>query len=71
MNNWFLQSKELKKKIMIFYMDRNQKITQRIIRVVELKEDHVVAFCYYRKKVRTFRTDNILSAGPLQKDTGT
>ncbi|MUK88000.1 hypothetical protein GMD78_06255 [Ornithinibacillus sp. L9] len=70
MNRWLIQSKEQKKKIMIFYMDRNNNVTQRIIRVVEIKDESIVAFCYYRKKVRTFRKSHILSAGSVRKRVG-
>ncbi|MFD2045414.1 hypothetical protein ACFSTA_17150 [Ornithinibacillus salinisoli] len=70
MNSWFLRSKDQKMKIMIFYMDRNNRVTQRIIRVVEIKEDSIVAFCFFRKKVRTFKLSNILSVGAIRRRAG-
>ncbi|WP_072890726.1 hypothetical protein [Ornithinibacillus halophilus] len=70
MNNLYLQSKQRKQNLMIFYMDQSNNITQRIIRVVDIKENAIVAFCYYRKQVRTFKINNILSVAPTGKKIG-
>lgn len=45
----------------IIYMKGNE-ITQRKIRVIEVTEDYVRAWCYLRKGPRLFRKENILSA---------
>ncbi len=45
----------------IIYMDSNQKCTKRTIIVKEQKFDYVVAYCFLRKRVRTFRVQNILA----------
>ncbi len=52
---------------MIFYIDSTNHITQRIIRVLDVNEKQVLAFCYWRKQVRTFKLDKILSADVLRK----
>lgn len=48
-------------KLMIFYMDSCNNVTQRMIRIINKKDDAIVAYCYYRKGVRTFKLSNILS----------
>lgn len=63
-------SKELKSKIMIYYIDNNNEVTQRIISVVEVKKGCVIAYCHYRKQVRSFKLENILSCGPVKRRVG-
>ncbi|MCG3420934.1 hypothetical protein ACTWPF_12355 [Oceanobacillus sp. M65] len=67
MNGVFKRSMETKQKIVVFYMDGNQQITQRFIRVLKMDDTLVLAYCYYRKSVRTFKRENILSAGLIKK----
>jgi len=40
----------------------NAGISERNIRVLEIYDDRVKAYCYLRKQVRYFKKDNILSA---------
>jgi len=47
--------------ITIVYLKGNE-ITMRNIRVLELKEDRIKAYCYLRKENRVFKKENILSA---------
>ncbi|MEN1968688.1 hypothetical protein WMZ97_11520 [Lentibacillus sp. N15] len=70
MNHFLSDSMESKRKIMIFYMDDQYHVTQRIIRVLRVERDTVTAFCYWRKRVRTFRLDRILAVGPIGKRSG-
>ncbi|WP_284141056.1 MULTISPECIES: hypothetical protein [unclassified Virgibacillus] len=63
----FHRSVQNKEKLMIFYIDSTNHITQRIIRVLDVNEKQVLAFCYWRKQVRTFKLDKILSADVLRK----
>lgn len=70
MNGVFKCSMETKQKIVVFYMDGNQQITQRFIRVLKMDDTLVLAYCYYRKSVRTFKRENILSAGPIKSKGG-
>ncbi|MFD1174436.1 hypothetical protein [Oceanobacillus picturae] len=67
MNGVFKRSMETKQKIVVFYMDGNQQITQRFIRVLKMDDTLVLAYCYYRKSVRTFKREHILSAGLIKK----
>ncbi|API92730.1 MULTISPECIES: hypothetical protein [unclassified Virgibacillus] len=63
----FKRSIESKQKIIIFYIDSDNKLTERYIRVIEIKENSILAYCFYRKQVRTFNIENILSAGKVRK----
>lgn len=66
----FLDSIENKEKIMIYYVDQENNITQRFIRVIRINEGSIVAYCYWRKQVRTFSLENILSAGSIYRHAG-
>ncbi|MCT1904136.1 hypothetical protein [Oceanobacillus sojae] len=61
------KSLDKKENIMIYYMDSKGKVSQRIIRVVDIDDVKVLAYCYYRKQVRSFKKDNILSCGQLKR----
>lgn len=47
--------------ITIMYL-KGTEITMRNIRVLEVKEDRIKAYCYLRKDNRIFKIENILSA---------
>lgn len=70
MKKLFNRSIQGHKRIMIFYVDNNNKVTQRVIRVIRVGEDAIVAYCYYRNKIRTFKLNNILSVGLPGKKVG-
>lgn len=59
-----------KEKVMIYYIDSKGKISQRIIRVVDIDNTKILAYCYYRKQVRNFKIDSILSFGQLKRSVG-
>lgn len=70
MKGLFTRSINNKEKIIIFYMDNENKVTQRFVRVLKMNDNHILAYCYFRKKVRTFGLNNILSAGPAKERCG-
>ena len=49
------------KKIKIIYQKENE-LTERMIKVNKIEDDKVEAFCYLRKGRRIFKKDNILAA---------
>lgn len=67
MKSILMKSKETKAPIMIYYIDKYAKITQRIITVKEISPNSIRAYCHYRKADRIFKLDSILSCGPLGK----
>jgi predicted DNA-binding transcriptional regulator YafY len=70
MNFLLLESLQKQQPIKIFYVDRHQKVSERIIRVDHVGDKHIRAYCYWRKAIRIFRKDNLLSAGPIKRKVG-
>lgn len=67
MNDYILRmSQETNCLITIMYQKENQ-ITKRNIKVVEISEEYIKAFCYLRNQLRIFKKDQILSALPYKK----
>ncbi|WP_250816061.1 hypothetical protein [Clostridium swellfunianum] len=50
--------------VAIMYL-KNNEITMRNIRVLEIKQDRIIAYCYLRGENRVFKKENILSAAFL------
>ncbi|WP_339227046.1 hypothetical protein NSQ77_16070 [Oceanobacillus sp. FSL K6-2867] len=48
-------------KLEMIYMARDGNVSQRFVRVLEVCDDHILAYCFYRKQIRTFKIENILS----------
>ncbi|WP_373895734.1 hypothetical protein [Virgibacillus sp. CBA3643] len=67
MNGLLINAVEHKEKIVVFYIDAKNNVTERVIRVISIDEDTIVAYCYYRKQVRMFKLGNILAAGSVRK----
>ncbi|MFD1335128.1 hypothetical protein ACFQ4N_06070 [Oceanobacillus iheyensis] len=56
-----------RKKVIMIYIDQNDNITQRTVQVVTIKSDSILAFCYFRKEIRSFHLDRILFVGKSSK----
>lgn len=56
--------------IRIFYIDQQERISERIIRVEDVNENYIRAYCYWRKGVRIFKKSNLLSVGPIKRKAG-
>ncbi|QNU66950.1 hypothetical protein EHE19_019340 [Ruminiclostridium herbifermentans] len=62
MINYFLKaSLERNRIIRIMYLKDNE-ITERNIRVLEISDSNIRAFCFLRNQIRVFKLENILSA---------
>lgn len=48
--------------IEIIYQAKDGKLSQRHVRVIEVGETYVKAYCYSRKQVRIFQRDGILAS---------
>ncbi|GGP09617.1 hypothetical protein GCM10011346_14490 [Oceanobacillus neutriphilus] len=70
MIRFLTKAMEKKEKVMIYYIDSKGKVSQRIISVVDIDSLKILAYCYYRKQVRSFKIDNILSFGQLKRSVG-
>jgi predicted DNA-binding transcriptional regulator YafY len=51
----------------MIYLTKDGSISQRIIRVKEINQDKINAYCYLRKGFRNFTISNILSLFPVKK----
>jgi hypothetical protein len=54
--------------ITIMYL-KSSEVTMRNIKVLEIKEDRIMAYCYLRKENRVFKKENILSAAFLNTNS--
>lgn len=61
MKGILLRAAANKKPIEMIYMSKDNKISQRVIRVIAVNDSKVKAYCYVKKQYRIFSIDNILS----------
>ena len=68
----FLLNESLKNRqpIKIFYMDKHEKISERIVRIEYVNEKYIRAYCYWRKGIRVFTKANLLSIGHIKRKAG-
>ncbi|WP_394217281.1 hypothetical protein [Halobacillus trueperi] len=45
----FQRSKRKKMKLHLIYINHNGQLSQRVVRVVDIQDEHVTAYCYKRK----------------------
>lgn len=57
-------------KIEIIYLSKDSRISQRVIKIVAITDQTVKAYCYSRRRWRTFVLENILSARFVRKGMG-
>ncbi|MCM3111698.1 hypothetical protein [Lederbergia lenta] len=57
-------------KLEMIYLSNDGTVSQRIIKVLKVTDVSVKAYCYYRKRFRTFKLANVLSVGPLRQKKG-
>lgn len=58
---------ESKEKVQIMYMDKNGKLSQRIVTIINLNDTHAICYCHYKKQRRMFRLENILAASHVYR----
>lgn len=49
------------KSVMIIY-DHEGEITERLIKVIRVENNNIIAFCCLKEDIRKFKIDNILAA---------
>jgi predicted DNA-binding transcriptional regulator YafY len=62
MVDYFLRASRDRNIIINIIYSKGNEITQRNIRVIDIKDGNVKAFCYLRDQTRIFKIDSILSA---------
>ncbi len=63
MVDYFLKASRDRNIIINIIYSKGNEITQRDIRVLDIKDGNIKAFCYLRDQLRIFKLENILSAG--------
>ncbi|GAB3055259.1 WYL domain-containing protein [Virgibacillus ainsalahensis] len=59
-----------KQKLEMIYIASDNQISQRVIRVLQVTDESILAYCFTKKEVRTFKRNNILSAELLKGKVG-
>ena len=63
MVDYVLENSFIEHKIItIMYQAKDNKISQREIKVMKVGDDSIEAYCYLRHQVRHFKKENILAA---------
>lgn len=70
MKNLFLKSMKERLPIEVIYINKQGKISQRIIRVLRYNNDDVKVYCYTKQHICTFKHDNILSVDFIRNRVG-
>ncbi|MFD2924129.1 hypothetical protein [Halobacillus naozhouensis] len=65
MEGVLIRAIEQKQKLEMIYLDADGQMSQRIIRVLGVRNEDILAYCYSRRKVRTFKKVRVLSVAPL------
>ncbi|WP_082235229.1 WYL domain-containing protein [Halobacillus massiliensis] len=60
------RSADSKERLEMIYLSHDSTLSQRTVRVLNVYEARVVAYCFLRKEVRTFSKDRILSVFPTK-----
>ncbi|MEO3947193.1 hypothetical protein [Gorillibacterium sp. CAU 1737] len=55
------------KNVDIIYLDRENRLTQRRIRVLSADPDGMTAYCWSRHAPRLFKNENVLAVMPVKK----
>ena len=63
----YFMSKYIGQEVEMIYIDSNNKISQRKVKVLSVNQDYIKAFCYLSYAPRTFKRENILSIGQLKE----
>lgn len=66
MNGLLKRAVESRQKLEMIYISKEGVISQRVIKVLAVSDVSIKAYCYTKKKYRTFKLTNILSVGPLR-----
>jgi predicted DNA-binding transcriptional regulator YafY len=51
----------------MIYQNNKGVISHRVIKIIKLNDETFCAYCFTRKKQRTFKLTNVLSIGPVRK----
>ncbi len=52
---------QTRSKVDIIYLSQSHFISKRTIQIISYTDEHIIAFCYMRRQLRTFKITNILA----------
>ncbi len=55
MESLITRSYEEKKKLEMIYLANDEQLSQRVIRVLAIKDNLILAYCYSRNQIRAFK----------------
>jgi len=55
------------KVVQLIYIDKQRKVSIRNVKVLEVKDGRLKAYCYAARAPRVFNIDSIVDAEPLQR----
>jgi len=61
MIGYLQKSVQTGRKMTIIYLSGSGSISKRVVQVISYTNEHMIAFCYMRNQIRTFKTANILA----------
>lgn len=64
MRDNLIKAMETNDEVDIIYLAKNGQVSQRRIKVLQINEDLIKAYCYLRRSNRTFKITNILAFVP-------
>ncbi|SER00062.1 hypothetical protein SAMN05216232_3920 [Virgibacillus subterraneus] len=70
MKNMLQRSVQTKQNLEMINLDNYNQVSQRVVRVIKINDGLVLAYCFTRMKVRTFKLGDILSVEPVRKRMG-
>lgn len=62
MFDYILKTSLSSKRVVTIIYQKGNEITERKVRVISIKENEIIAYCYLRHEYRHFKKDNILAA---------
>lgn len=65
MRIYLIKSMRYNQPMDMVYMSNDGAVSQRRIKVLQMRGDCCVAYCYLRQSKRTFRVDSILALVPV------
>ncbi|MET3682220.1 putative DNA-binding transcriptional regulator YafY [Alkalibacillus flavidus] len=66
MDHLLKQSIQNRQKLELVYIDEQHRMTQRIVTIIKIDDDRLLAYCFTKRGVRSFQKDNILAIYPAR-----
>lgn len=70
MKSLLKRAAESKQRLEMIYINRDNQLSQRTIKVIAVTDSTLKAYCYTKRQFRTFNLANILSVAPVKQRRG-